>query len=163
MQSLPRLPDDSTGRTSDLPELSLIAVLQDHLHQRRWCRNQACCLHTWVPGTLSAYRSTLIGCSASGQGEVALFADTFMRSLYCCMFCGNWVRNLELGVVSCLGWEGVARLEAQSSPLPHTLSFNTAPGVLGSVQVGVPQSSGNASRTEYVALRGFVCPVKVVI
>lgn len=161
MQSLPRLPDDSTGRTSDLPELSLIAVLQDHLHQWRWRLNQACCLHS--RRTLSACRSTLRGYSASGQGEVALFTDTFMCSLYCCMFCGNWVRNLELGVVSWLGWEGVARLEAQSSPLPHTLSFNTAPGVLGSVQVGVPQSSENASRTEYVALRGFVCPVKVVI
>lgn len=51
-------------------------------------------------------------------GRVALFADTFMCSLGCFMVCGNWVRNREFRVVSCLGGEGLAGLEAQSSPFP---------------------------------------------
>lgn len=109
-------PFPCSGRTSDLPELLLSAVLHDHLHQWRWCMNQTCCLHTWVPGALSAYGSTLIGYCTCGQGEAALFAGTFMHSLYCCMFCGNWVRNLELGVVSSSGWEGLAKPERQSYP-----------------------------------------------
>lgn len=53
-------PFPCSGKTSDLPELSLSAVLQDHLHQWRWCMDQSCCHHSCVPGALSACGSTLI-------------------------------------------------------------------------------------------------------